>query len=98
MPFASTLSRLAEVAEDQWGLITRRQAEAARVPPATITRLIGSGVLERVAHGVYRLVGVPPAHQPDPRAPLLPPPPRSPARGRVPQPGGWAPRLATRPV
>ncbi len=40
MPFASTLSRLADVPEDQWGLITRRQAEAARVPPATITRLI----------------------------------------------------------
>jgi hypothetical protein len=87
MPFASTLSRLAEVAEDQWGLITRRQAEAARVPPATITRLIGNGVLERVAHGVYRLAGVPPADQLDLRAAWLQLAPEVPAWERTAEQG-----------
>ena len=53
------MARLAAVAEDQWGLLTRRQAGAAGVPRATLTRLIGNGVLERVANGVYRLVGAP---------------------------------------
>jgi Transcriptional regulator, AbiEi antitoxin len=87
MPSASTLSRLAGVAEDQWGLITRRQAEAAGVPPATITRLIGSGVLERVAHGVYRLVGVPSADQLDLRAAWLQLAPEVPAWERIAEQG-----------
>jgi hypothetical protein len=87
MPSASTLSRLAEVAEDQWGLVTRRQAKAASVPPATFTRLIGSGVLERVAHGVYRLVGVPPADQMDLRAAWLQLAPEVPAWGRIAEQG-----------
>lgn len=56
-----TRSRLAEIAEDQWGLVTRRQAERAGVSPATVQRLSAAGsVLERVAHGVYRLTGAPP--------------------------------------
>jgi hypothetical protein len=57
----STLGRLAPVAEDQWGLVTRRQAERAGVSPATLQRMASSGVLERVAHGVYRLAGTPPS-------------------------------------
>ncbi len=57
---AVTVSRLASVAEDQWGLVTRRQAEAAGVSRATLARAMApGGVLERVAHGVYRLVGAP---------------------------------------
>lgn len=83
MPLASTLSRLAEIAEDQWGLITRRQAEAAGVPPATITRLIGSGVLQRVAHGVYRLVGAPQSDHMDLRAAWLQLAPEVPAWERT---------------
>jgi hypothetical protein len=59
MPHARTLSRLAPIAEDQWGLITRRQAGDAGVSPATLQRLTSSGVLERVAHGVYHLSGAP---------------------------------------
>ncbi len=55
-----TLNRLARVAEDQWGLITRRQAEHAGVSRATMQRLATSGVLDRVAQGVYRLTGAPP--------------------------------------
>lgn len=54
-----TLSRLAQIAEDQWGLLTRRQAERSGVSRATLQRLVGESVLERVAHGVYHLTGAP---------------------------------------
>ena len=58
------LSRIAEAAQDQWGLITRRQAELAGVPQTTMERVTAPGsVLERVAHGVYRMSGAPePGH------------------------------------
>ena len=53
-------SKLAELAEDQWGLLTRRQAAAAGVSPATIQRLSGQGgTLERMTQGVYHLAGAP---------------------------------------
>lgn len=53
----------ADVAEDQWGLVTRAQALDHGVPRATFGRLVGSGVLVRVAHGVYRILGsVDPEH------------------------------------
>jgi predicted transcriptional regulator of viral defense system len=55
-----TLSRIAEVAQDQWGLITRRQAELVGVPQTTMDRLTAPGsTLDRVAHGVYRMAGAP---------------------------------------
>lgn len=54
------MNRLAEIATDQWGLVTRRQAERAGVSRATIDRLAADGsILERVAHGVYHLTGAP---------------------------------------
>lgn len=57
---ATTANKLAELAEDQWGLLTRRQAEAAGVSAATLQRLSAlGGVLERTAHGVYHLAGAP---------------------------------------
>ena len=60
MPYATTAFALAELAEDQWGLLTRRQAEAAGVSTATLQRLSApGGVLERMAHGVYHLAGAP---------------------------------------
>ncbi|HVC06934.1 MAG TPA: type IV toxin-antitoxin system AbiEi family antitoxin domain-containing protein [Solirubrobacterales bacterium] len=61
-----TASKLAELAEDQWGLLTRRQAEASGVSPATLQRLSApDGVLERRAQGVYHLAGAPlPDHAP----------------------------------
>lgn len=60
MPGSSTISKLAQFAPDQWGLVTRRQAEGAGVSRATMTRLAGDGsVLERVGHGVYHLTGAP---------------------------------------
>ena len=55
----STISRLAQIAQDQWGLVTRRQAERAGVSPATLQRLASESVLERVAQGVYHLTGAP---------------------------------------
>jgi hypothetical protein len=54
-----TLARLSHFAEDQWGLVTRRQAEDAGLSKATMTRLVQRGDLERIAHGVYRLRGAP---------------------------------------
>jgi hypothetical protein len=55
-----TLSRLARIAEDQWGLVTRRQAQLAGVPPATLGRVTtGGDVLERVAQDTFQVMKVP---------------------------------------
>jgi Transcriptional regulator, AbiEi antitoxin len=51
-----------EVAEGQWGLCTRQQAAQAGVGASSLARLVGDGLLERVAHGVYRIRG---AGEPD---------------------------------
>ncbi len=78
------LARLAaEVAEDQWGLVTRAQALAAGVPRATFARLVAAGALVRVAHGVYRIAGgLDPGHL-DLRAAWLQLDPLTPAWQRV---------------
>jgi hypothetical protein len=55
----SAIARLAVIAEDQWGLLTRQQAQAAGIARATIERLTANSLLERVDHGVYRLAGAP---------------------------------------
>ena len=56
----TTLDRIAELAEEQWGLVTRRQLELAEIPATTLERLTApNSRLERVACGVYRLVGSP---------------------------------------
>lgn len=60
MPRAASMESLAELAEEQWGLFTRRQAEATGMAWTTLTRLAKGGGAERVAHGVYRLRGTPP--------------------------------------
>lgn len=61
MPRTRTIKLIASIAEDQWGLITRRQAQKAGVPATTLERLTAEGsVLERVAQGVYRFTGAPP--------------------------------------
>jgi hypothetical protein len=60
VPRLATLGPIAEITQDQWGLITRRQAERVGVAPATLERLTADGrVLERVSHGVYHLAGAP---------------------------------------
>ncbi len=57
MPHAATFESVADLAEDQWGLFTRRQAEATGLAWTTVARLATSGAAERIAHGVYRLRG-----------------------------------------
>ena len=83
----STLRRLSRITEDQWGLVTRRQAELAGVSRATLQRLASAGVLERVAHGVYQLAGVPPSDHLDLRAAWLQLEPEIPAWERTSQQG-----------
>jgi predicted transcriptional regulator of viral defense system len=84
MAAVEVLARLAaEVAEDQWGLVTRAQALAAGVPRATFARLVAAGALVRVAHGVYRIAGgLDPGHL-DLRAAWLQLDPLTPAWQRV---------------
>lgn len=54
------MDRLAGLAEEQWGLVTRRQLEYAEIPATTLDRLTApNSLLERVARGVYRLIGSP---------------------------------------
>ena len=54
------ISRFQDLAQDQWGLVTRRQMTDAGIGKTTMDRLTGpEGVLERVAHGVYRLIAAP---------------------------------------
>lgn len=55
-------SGIVDLAEDQWGLITRRQLELLGIRPASLARLLAEGALERVTHGVYRVRG---AGEPD---------------------------------
>ncbi|MHB8400194.1 MAG: type IV toxin-antitoxin system AbiEi family antitoxin domain-containing protein [Candidatus Limnocylindrales bacterium] len=58
----SPLTRIRDLAEGQWGLVTLQQATAAGVAWRSLTRLVEAGLLERVAHGVYRVRG---AAEPD---------------------------------
>ncbi len=55
----SPISRLQDIAEGQWGLVTLRQARAAGLAWPSLARQVDAGLLERVAHGVYRLRGAP---------------------------------------
>lgn len=56
------MQRLLDLAEEQWGLCTRRQALDAGVATSSLARLLRDDLLERVAHGVYRVRG---AGEPD---------------------------------
>ncbi|WP_117210518.1 type IV toxin-antitoxin system AbiEi family antitoxin domain-containing protein [Allorhizocola rhizosphaerae] len=59
MPRAATIRSLADIAEDQWGLFTRQQAESTGMAWTTLARAAKHGIAERVTHGVYRLRGTP---------------------------------------
>jgi Transcriptional regulator, AbiEi antitoxin len=83
----STLNRVAGIAAEQWGLVTRRQAELAGVSPATLQRLASGGVLERVAHGVYQLAGAPTPDHRELTAAWLQLAPETPAWRRAPEQG-----------
>jgi Transcriptional regulator, AbiEi antitoxin len=56
---------------DQWGLITTAQAHNAGLSSQQLARLADTGVLERLRHGVYRVVGAPPNLNDDLRAAWL---------------------------
>ncbi len=87
MATRDTLARLSQFAEDQWGLVTRRQAEDAGLSKATMTRLVGRGDLERIAHGVYRLRGAPTPDHVELRAAWLQLAPKMPAWERTAEDG-----------
>jgi hypothetical protein len=71
MPRPGTLQALADLSEEQWGLFTKRQAEATGMAWTTLARLARQGPAERIAHGVYRLRGAPPDEDLDLRAAWL---------------------------
>lgn len=71
------------MAEEQWGLVTRRQVEAAGVAWSTLSRKARTGVLERVARGVYRVRGSAPAEHLQLRAAWLQLAPGIPAWDRM---------------
>jgi predicted transcriptional regulator of viral defense system len=83
----ATVGRLSGVAEDQWGLVTRRQAELAGVSRATLQRLASEGVLERVAYGVYQVAGAPMPADRALKAAWLQLAPETPAWDRTPEQG-----------
>ncbi|WP_231493835.1 type IV toxin-antitoxin system AbiEi family antitoxin domain-containing protein [Nocardiopsis sp. CNT312] len=56
----TSMVALTDLAEEQGGLFTRRQAEATGMAWSTLARLSSKGAtVERVAHGVYRMRGAP---------------------------------------
>lgn len=57
MALLSALGRLGEIAADQWGLVTRQQADSAGIGRSSLERLVASSVLIRVDRGVYRFAG-----------------------------------------
>lgn len=82
------MATLADLAEEQWGLFTRRQAEATGLAWSTLARLASDGAtVERIAHGVYRLRGAPPVDHLDLRAAWLQLAPDTPAWERTPDTG-----------
>lgn len=85
---ASSVRRIADLTQDQWGLVTRRQLEDAGFAPTTVERLTApGGVLERVSWGVYQLAGTPIPDQRDLRAAWLQLAPRLRAWERAPDQG-----------
>jgi hypothetical protein len=79
----SPLARLRDIAEGQWGLFTLQQVRTADVAWRSLMRLVDGGLLERVAHGVYRVRGTPEPDHLDLRAAWLQLDPRRPAWQRL---------------
>jgi predicted transcriptional regulator of viral defense system len=80
---ARPAQRIFDVAEEQWGLITRSQARSDGIAPSSFARLVDDGRLERIAHGVYRVRGAGEADHLALRAAWLQLDPRTPAWLRV---------------
>ncbi|HEX9888369.1 MAG TPA: type IV toxin-antitoxin system AbiEi family antitoxin domain-containing protein [Nitriliruptorales bacterium] len=54
---AAVIKRISWTAETQHGYVTRAQAISEGATDVDLHRAVASGVLERVGHGVYRVVG-----------------------------------------
>jgi hypothetical protein len=88
MTQGSSVRRIGDLTQDQWGLVTRRQLEDAGIAPTTIERLTApGGVLERVSWGVYQLAGAPVPDHRDLRGAWLQLAPRLRAWERAPEQG-----------
>lgn len=88
MSRSTTMAALADLTEEQWGLFTRRQAEATGMAWSTLARHASdAATMERVAHGVYRLRGGPPPQHLELRAAWLQLAPNTPAWERTPREG-----------
>jgi predicted transcriptional regulator of viral defense system len=48
---------VADIAAEQWGLVTTAQAVAVGISGPTMARLARDGVLQRLEHGVYKING-----------------------------------------
>ncbi|GMR02143.1 MAG: type IV toxin-antitoxin system AbiEi family antitoxin domain-containing protein [Acidimicrobiia bacterium] len=55
----TTMDRILEIAGDQHGYITARQANEAGIPPVELRKLAQRGRLDHPAHGVYRVASFP---------------------------------------
>lgn len=85
---SSPLPRIQALAQDQWGLVTRRQLRDAGLGATTLDRLTANGgALERVAHGVYQVAGAPVPDHRELRAAWLQLAPQIPAWERIPAQG-----------
>ena len=58
MPTA-TATELYELAERQHGYFTITQAKAVGIRPNTVVKMASRGIVERISHGVYRIVNFP---------------------------------------
>lgn len=74
---------LAELASEQWGLLTAAQAVKLGVTHQALAQLLREGAVERVLHGVYRMTGAPPGVFDDLRAAWLAIDPRRSAADRL---------------
>lgn len=59
----SSWERVVVLAEEQWGMFTRQQAEQRGMAWSTLSRMASTGRAERVGRGVYRLRGAEPPPQ-----------------------------------
>jgi predicted transcriptional regulator of viral defense system len=55
----SAVLELADLAAEQWGLVTTAQARGVGVSAQAVARLTNNSALERITHGVYRISGAP---------------------------------------
>lgn len=87
MSRSESWAALLSVAEEQWGLVTTQQVEVIGIAWSTLSRQVRQGVLERVAHGVYRVRGAGQAEHLELRAAWLQLKPAVPAWERGPGDG-----------